>query len=158
MTGSYVDTTFVYAVVRGEVPAPHAATVDAWIEQTREHRPLSWSALVVDEVAYRLALGFLRDAGVADPLTAFRQDASTSMRQIRGRLADVWARLDEFGFSLLETDDAVVTRAKTLMADPGLAPRDAFHAAHALQGGCEVIVSTDADFDAVTGLRRIGPP
>ena len=28
-------------------------------------------------------------------------------------------------------------------ADDGLAPRDAFHAAHALEAGCEAIVSSD---------------
>jgi predicted nucleic acid-binding protein len=43
------------------------------------------------------------------------------------------------------------------MAQPGLAPRDAFHAAHALEAGCDLIASSDAGFDQVAGLRRVAP-
>jgi predicted nucleic acid-binding protein len=43
------------------------------------------------------------------------------------------------------------------MARPGLAPRDAFHAAHALEAGCGFIASSDADFDRVPGLRLLAP-
>lgn len=37
----------------------------------------------------------------------------------------------------------------------GLKPRDAIHAACALENGCRKIVSNDADFDYVKGLKRI---
>ncbi|MGH9229018.1 MAG: hypothetical protein ACRD07_09900 [Acidimicrobiales bacterium] len=48
-------------------------------------------------------------------------------------------------------------QAKGLMASPGLAPRDAFHAAHALAAACATIVSPDPAFDRVRGLERLGP-
>jgi predicted nucleic acid-binding protein len=43
------------------------------------------------------------------------------------------------------------------MAQPGLSPRDAFHAAHALAAGCDLIASSDVGFDQVTGLQRVAP-
>ncbi len=43
------------------------------------------------------------------------------------------------------------------MAAPGLAPRDAFHAAHALGAGCQIVVSSDDAFDRVTDRTRLGP-
>jgi predicted nucleic acid-binding protein len=46
--------------------------------------------------------------------------------------------------------------AQSLTSDPGLSPRDAFHAAFALDGGCDWIVSSDAAFDRVPRLRRLG--
>lgn len=55
------------------------------------------------------------------------------------------------------TDQRVVDRARVLLTDPGLAPRDAFHAAHALEAGCELVASSDPDFDRVVGLRRLRP-
>jgi predicted nucleic acid-binding protein len=60
-------------------------------------------------------------------------------------------------FEIAVTDRSVTRRAIELMSDPGLSPRDAFHAAHALDSGCPVIVSSDSDYEGLTGLRRIGP-
>ncbi|MGH9113373.1 MAG: type II toxin-antitoxin system VapC family toxin [Acidimicrobiales bacterium] len=58
---------------------------------------------------------------------------------------------------LQPTDQPIVDRAKALMAAPGLAPRDAFHAAHALGAGCQIVVSSDDAFDRVTDRTRLGP-
>jgi predicted nucleic acid-binding protein len=60
-------------------------------------------------------------------------------------------------FDIAVTDRSVTSRAKELMSEPGLPPRDAFHAAHALDSGCPVIVSSDSDYDRITTLRRVGP-
>jgi predicted nucleic acid-binding protein len=35
-------------------------------------------------------------------------------------------------------------------------PGDAFHAAHALDSGCPVIVSSYPDFDRFAAIRRVG--
>ena len=43
------------------------------------------------------------------------------------------------------------------MAQPGLAARDAFHAAHAFEAGCNLVSSSDPGFDQVSGLRRLAP-
>lgn len=115
------------------------------------------SALVHDELAYRLILAWLRDDGVDDPLSAYRADAQTVMRAVRRRLTATWRALDSLSLELLLTDNAVVERARSLMARPGLGPRDSFHAAHALVAGCGIIASTDAAFDDVPGLRRLAP-
>ena len=77
---------------------------------------------------------------------------------MRRRLDATWRSLDSLGLELEPTSMAVVDQAKTLMGRPGLAPRDAFHAAHAIQAGCSVIVSSDAAFDRLAALRRVGPP
>jgi predicted nucleic acid-binding protein len=58
---------------------------------------------------------------------------------------------------LQPTDHTVLEHAKSLMADPGLSPRDAFHGAHALVAGCGAIASADPAFDEVVGIRRISP-
>jgi predicted nucleic acid-binding protein len=80
------------------------------------------------------------------------------MRSMRHRLAGAWSSLDLLGLELEPTDMATVDQAKALMAQPGLAPRDAFHAAHLLKAGCSVMVSSDGAFDRLKGVRQIGPP
>jgi len=115
------------------------------------------SALVLDELAYRLILAWLRDDGVEDPLSRYRKDARTVMRTVRSRLTRTWRAVDSLSLELQPTDRAIVEQARALMARPGLGPRDAFHAAHARIAGCGVIASTDAAFDDVPGLRRLAP-
>lgn len=79
------------------------------------------------------------------------------MRRMRTRLGRLWKAIDELSFELATTDRSVVRQALTLMSDPGLSPRDAFHAAHALDSGCPVIVSSDPDYDRLGALCRVGP-
>lgn len=113
--------------------------------------------MVLDEFAYRLTITWLRADGDNDPVTTFRREPATAMRQVRSRLGDAWAALDELHLELVPSDQRVVHRARSLMVGPGLAPRDALHAAHAIEGRCEVVASSDPDFDVVTELRRLGP-
>jgi predicted nucleic acid-binding protein len=115
------------------------------------------SALVVDELAYRSVLGWLTDGGDRDPISTYRRSTTDVMRQMRARLRRLWKALDELAVEIIITDTAVIDRARLYMAEPGLGPRDAFHAAHALEGGCDWIVSSDPDFDAVRELKRLGP-
>lgn len=51
----------------------------------------------------------------------------------------------------------LVRAAQLLERLPQLSPRDALHAATALNHGVGVIVSVDTDFDAVRELRRVRP-
>jgi predicted nucleic acid-binding protein len=115
------------------------------------------SGLVLDELAYRLVLAWLRDDGDSDPLSTYRADAGSAMRAARRRLTAAWSALDSLALELQPTEHAVVAAAKSFMARPGLPPRDAFHAAHALEAGCDLIASSDAGFDQVAGLRRLAP-
>lgn len=56
-----------------------------------------------------------------------------------------------------------VTRADFLLACdlferlPGLRPRDAVHAATMRNNGLGIVISADAHFDKIPGLRRIAP-
>jgi len=80
------------------------------------------------------------------------------MRRMRGRLRRLWKAIDEMDFEIAVTDRSVTRTAMDLMTDPGLSPRDAFHAAHALDSGCPVIVSSDPDYDRLDSIRRLAPP
>lgn len=115
------------------------------------------SGLVLDELAYRLVLAWLRDDGDSDPLSTFRADPRKAMQTARRRLTATWHAIDSLSLEQQPTEHAVVDRAKSLMAQPGLPPRDAFHAAHALKSGCDLIASSDAGFDLVSGLQRVAP-
>lgn len=51
-----------------------------------------------------------------------------------------------------------VGRSLKLMREFPLSPRDAIHAAVALNENIATIVSTDRDFDSVSGLKRVALP
>jgi len=155
----YLDTNFVYAHLRsrrGETLGPVADWRVRVLAEIEDGGGVI-SALVLDELAYRLVLAWLRDDGESDPLSAYRADPSAAMRAARTRLSSVWKAVDSLSLELQATDRAVVDAAKALMARPGLAPRDAFHTAHALRAGCDAIASSDEAFDSVDGLRRLAP-
>ncbi|MFN2591973.1 MAG: type II toxin-antitoxin system VapC family toxin [Candidatus Dormibacteria bacterium] len=76
---------------------------------------------------------------------------------MRRRLERLWVALDALPLEMMATDWPVVMNARALMAVPGLPPRDAFHAAHALESDCGSIASADRDFDRIPGLTRLGP-
>ena len=158
MSRCYLDTNFVYAHLRSKRGGT-LGPVEAW--RTRVLNEMEGdgviSGLVVDELAYRLILAWLRDDGDSDPLSTYRTDARTVMHAMRRRLAATWRALDSLSLELRPTEHSVIDRAKSLMSRPGLSPRDAFHAAHALAAGCTLIASGDPDFDQVSGLRLLAP-
>lgn len=57
---------------------------------------------------------------------------------------------------LVAVTDEVVARALALTA-PRLGANDRIHLATALAYGIDTIVSADADFDGISGLRRVDP-
>lgn len=79
----------------------------------------------------------------------------------RGRLVDgvnlgrEVARL--FPGLLSITRDDILKSGDILVASPQMSPRDALHAATALNNGISFIVSADADLDGVPGLTRLEP-
>jgi len=156
---AYLDANYLYAHFRDQRDNP-----DPRVSEWRQHvldeldgDPAVISALVIDELAYRMILTWLGDDGQRDPLSAFRHDPTGVTRSMRARLEHLWAALELLHIELATTDQGVVDRARRLLVEPGLAPRDAFHAAHALESRCQMIVSSDADFDTVAGLVRLGP-
>lgn len=156
MTRCYIDTNFLYVHLRQR----DDPNVLAWRERLQAELAEDAgviSALVLDELAYRLVLAWLRDDGDPDPMTTLRTSGPAVMREMGARLNRLWKAVDDLSFEQAATDGAVTRRAKRLMSDPGLVPRDAFHAAHAFGAACTVIASSDSDYDRVRGLRRLGP-
>ena len=158
MSRCYLDTNFLYAHLRSR-RGGSLGPVETWRAQVLGEMDDGGviSGLVLDELAYRLVLAWLRDDGDSDPLSSYRAEPHSAMRAARRRLTAAWRAVDSLALELQPTEQAVVEGAKSLMAQPGLAPRDAFHAAHALKAGCNLIASSDAGFDQVPGLRRLAP-
>ncbi len=159
MSRCYLDTNFIYVHLRsGRDAAPQR--IESWrahvLAQLQDGDGVI-SALVLDELAYRLLLAWLRDDGDADPLSTYRADPRVAMQAVRSRLTATWRAVDSLALELQPTDYMVVERAKTLMARAALAPRDAFHAAHALEADCDLIVSSDPGFEHVAGLQLLAP-
>ena len=159
MSRCYLDTNFLYAHLRAKRGAT-LGPVEAWRARALSEMQDGGgviSGLVFDELAYRLVLAWLRDDGDDDPLSTYRAEPRKAMQASRRRLAATWRAVDALPLELQPTDRGVIDAAKSLMSQPGLSPRDAFHAAHAIEAGCKLIVSSDAGFDEVPALRRLGP-
>jgi predicted nucleic acid-binding protein len=155
----YLDTNFLYTHLRSKV-ASAPPPIEAWRRSIASDVATDGgviSALVIDELAYRLILAWLREDGVADPLSKYRTEPQVTMRAVRRRLTTTWRAVDSLSLELWPTGQDVVTRAQALMAKPGLGPRDAFHAAHAVAAGCQLIASADPAFRRVPGLRCLAP-
>lgn len=159
MSRCYLDTNFLYAHLRAKRGAT-LGPVEAWRARALSEMQDGGgviSGLVFDELAYRLVLAWLRDDGDDDPLSTYRAEPRKAMQASRRRLAATWRAVDALPLELQPTDRGVIDAAKSLMSQPGLSPRDAFHAAHAIEAGCKLIVSSDSGFDGVSALRRLGP-
>jgi predicted nucleic acid-binding protein len=155
----YLDTNFLYAHLRSSAVAA-SSPIEQWRSSVLAQVETGGgviSALVLDELAYRLILAWLREDGIADPLTKYRTEPHVTMQAVRRRLVKTWKAVDSLPLELWPTDRSVVTRAQALMAKPGLGPRDAFHAAHALVAGCDLLASADPALQRVPGLRCIAP-
>jgi predicted nucleic acid-binding protein len=156
VTRCYLDTNFLFSHFRQRDDPDVTRWREAVDSELAGERGVI-STLVLDELAYRSALSWLQDEGERDPLGTFRATASRVMRRLQGRFERLWEAMDELELELAISDKAVAVRARGLVSNPGLAPRDAFHAAHALEAFCPIVVSADADYDSVASLRRLGP-
>lgn len=158
MSRCYLDTNFVYAHLRAKRGGT-LGPVETWRASVLNEMDGNGviSGLVIDELAYWLVLAWLRDDGDSDPLSTYRSDSRSVMQAMRRRLATAWRAVDSLSLELQPTEHSVIDGAKSLMSRPGLPPRDAFHAAHALAADCTLIASADTDFGLVPGLRLLAP-
>ena len=115
------------------------------------------SALVFDEVVYRSVVSWLKELGDRDPVTTYRRETRDAMQRMRSRLRTLWKAIDALDLEMKGTDQLVVDRARHLMETEHLGARDACHAAHAIERGCDWIVSADPDFDELRDIQRLGP-
>ena len=159
MARCYIDTSFLYVHLR-ESEAGANPAVTAWRDSVALELGDDTgvvSGLVLEEVAHHMILAWLRDDGDGDAVSTFRRSTSAVLGRMHSRLGRLWTAIDTLGFEFAITDRGVTQWAMELMSDPGLAPRGAFHAAHALDCGCQVIVSSDPGYDRLSELRRLGP-
>jgi len=133
----YADAgVFVLSLVADE-RARHASASRSFLEAVvLGRRTVTTSTLTWDEVVYvvRRLLGVEDSRAKAEELLA---------------LPNV---------SWIPADSTVIRAASTLYRDLPIRPRDAIHAASALQSREEEILSEDEVFNRVPGLRRVWPP
>ncbi|MGB0652866.1 MAG: type II toxin-antitoxin system VapC family toxin [Thermoplasmatota archaeon] len=130
---AFVDTSLFVAAygLDGEAAQGKARTLLAKAERDGG---LATSPLVVDEVLW---------------VTRRLNGNEAAIRLARHLLATP-------GLAVLPLGAKETSAALDLMAETGLKPHDAFHAALALGHGCSLMLSLDADFDRVEGLERRG--
>ena len=124
----YLDASvFIYSVERIQ---PYQALIEPIWEQAQAGRfTVVSSELVVSEVLVR-------------PLREGNRLAETLFRSLLGAKEVV----------LLAATRSLWEETARLRADSGLKTPDALHAASALQAGCTLFVTNDADFRRVEGL------
>jgi uncharacterized protein len=127
----FIDAN-VFLFARLDAGAPGDAA-RALLRTIDADHPATTSVVVLNEVLWNLRKPLGRD------------DAIEASRRL--------ARMP--GLKILPIGERSWTRALGLMAEhPHLKPNDALHAACALEAGIATVVSTDADFDGIPGLRR----
>lgn len=133
----YADAAlFLLPVLHTERLPPAAAAVRFLNALARGGRRISTATLTWDEVVYvvRRFLG--------------PEDSIAKARELLEFPNVTWLRIDL----------AVLHRAADLYRSLPMRPRDAIHAAVALEAGETEILSGDRVFDRVSGLVRVWPP
>jgi uncharacterized protein len=131
----YVDSNvFIYPVVADERTEAKSASAKKVLLQIATGRLEAATCYLTWDEAVRVLKKFLgRDLAVAE-----------------GK------RFLEFpGLKFLRVDGPVVSRAQDLVAKYEIKPRDAIHAACALENGIREMISDDPDFDDVKELKRV---
>ncbi len=126
----YLDSNvFIYASLNTKEPGEKARSLLQKIQQGDEKAETS--ALTFDEVFWAIKkLDF---------------DAALEASQ---------ALLNFPNLEIISADRDIALSALQIIKKYHLAPRDAIHAATAIAGKAEAVVSTDADFDEIIELKR----
>lgn len=147
----YLDTTVLYALLRGIEPGAQA--LFARIE-TGELRAYT-SVLTFDELAYRMLLALIRDQYGPSPLDRLRDQEQQMIEEFYPRLAPRMRQLRTFpNLVLVEVAPADLDAMDEAMLTYHLRPRDALHLAAMQKCECLDLVSHDPDFDRVPAVRR----
>lgn len=133
----YADAGIFVLSVTGVERTPYVSESKRFVESVvRGERGVSTSVLTWDEVVYviRRLLG--------------PEDSQDKAEDLLALPNVTW----------IPTDLAVIRGASALYRNLPIRPRDAIHAASAMQAGEREIVSEDKVFDSVPGMRRVWPP
>jgi len=126
----YLDSNvFIYAAMNSEEPGDRARSLLQEIQQGKERGETS--ALTFDEVFWAVK--------------KYSQEAALEACQ---------ALLNFPNLEILPADRELALSALRIIEEYSLAPRDAIHAATAIAGTADFIVSTDTHFDKIVELRR----
>lgn len=147
----YLDTMIPYALLR----SAHEGAM-SFFNAVREGRITAlMSALVFDELAYRLLLAFIRDRYSGSPLGHLRRRQGELLLQFAPAVAGLLERLRDIPHvAVLDVQPEDVGAMLEAMIAYSLLPRDALHLAAMRRTGCLDILSEDEHFDRVPGLRR----
>ncbi len=131
---AFLDTNvFLYAA--GSAQAEKEACVRVLRRVADGSLEATTNSEVVQEILYVLAR------------RGRREDAVVLARRVASLFPDL----------LPVTRDDALGACDLLERYPGLAVRDAIHAASMLRNGIKRVISVDADFDQIRELRRVGP-
>ena len=133
----YADASLFLLPILHVDRLPHVAAATRFLESlARGSRRVATATLTWDEVVYVVR----RLLGLGDSIAKGQE-------------------LVEFpNLTWLRVDLGVLRRASDLYRSVPMRPRDAIHAAAALEAGEREILSEDRVFDQVKGLVRIWPP
>ncbi|MBN2487581.1 MAG: type II toxin-antitoxin system VapC family toxin [Methanosarcinaceae archaeon] len=79
------------------------------------------------------------------------------VNKVKGRdtaIKNLDALLSMANMTFIDVNEIVIWKALDLIKEYNFLPRDAIHAATAFVAGAGTIISQDADFDSIAGLKR----
>ncbi|MBO3799077.1 MAG: type II toxin-antitoxin system VapC family toxin [Thermoproteota archaeon] len=134
---SYVDSNvFIYPVIYDPASVPEAAKARSFLLEIARGKIEAYASTVTwDEVAW-----------------VVRKILGADVSKAQGRKF-----LDFPNLKILPVKRTTAMKAQDLMEEYGLKPRDALHAAIALENKITTIVSYDEDFDKIKVMKRIKP-
>ena len=147
----YLDTTVLYALLRGIEPDVQALFVRIESGELRAYT----SVLTFDELAYRMLLALIRERYGSSPLDRLREREQEMVEEFYPRLAPHLHQLRTFpNLILLEVAPSDLEAMDEAMLAYHLRPRDALHFSAMQKCECFDLVSRDPDFDRVPAVRR----
>lgn len=115
------------------------------------------SALVLDELAYKLLLRRIEETHRRNPLEVMGEDPSAIGKSSTYVDEGLNIVLGIKGLEVLAVERRHVEEFVAHMKKYSLLPRDALHLSSMMAIGCKDIASTDGDFDSVPGIVRWSP-
>jgi len=115
------------------------------------------SALVLDELAYKLLLRRIEETHRRNPLEVIEEDPSAVGKSSNyvGEGLDIVLGIK--GLEVLAVERHHAEEFVAYMKKYSLLPRDALHLSSMMAMGCKDIASADEDFDSVPGIIRWSP-
>lgn len=150
---AYLDPSFLLNVLVAE-STYHAECVAFAAQLEAARTILVLSNLGLDEIWFvLLRIQAIQEQGERGWL-AFLKDHPEKVKEYTHRLEEATLQVLELpSLLLVELTASQSLQALSLMDRYGLLPRDALHTAAALETGIDAIITTDADFARVDGLK-----